>query len=68
VETVVCALALQRQVIPPTTNLENPDAECDLDYVVGGPRAYPLQRILNINIGFGGKNSCLVLARAPELR
>jgi 3-oxoacyl-[acyl-carrier-protein] synthase II len=68
VETIVCALALQRQVIPPTTNLEHPDAECDLDYVVGGPRAYPLERVLNINIGFGGKNSCLVLARPPESR
>jgi 3-oxoacyl-[acyl-carrier-protein] synthase II len=62
-ETAVCALALQRQIIPLTLNLREPDERCDLDYVPGRSRPYPLRLAMNLNSGFGGKNSCLVLAR-----
>jgi 3-oxoacyl-[acyl-carrier-protein] synthase II len=61
VETVICALALHRQMIPPTINLTEPAEDCDLDYVPGMARPYPLKAAMNLNSGFGGKNSCLIL-------
>jgi 3-oxoacyl-[acyl-carrier-protein] synthase II len=61
VETLVCALALDRQVIPPTINLTEPAEDCDLDYVPDKARAYPLKAAMNVNSGFAGKNSCLIL-------
>jgi 3-oxoacyl-[acyl-carrier-protein] synthase II len=63
VEAVVCALAIHHQQIPMTANLRCPDPECDLDYVSKTWRAYPLNVALNLNSGFGGKNSCMVLRR-----
>lgn len=62
-ETLVCALALHHSQIPTTPNLQDPDPECDLDYVARGPRRYPIRVALNLNSGFGGKNSCLALRR-----
>lgn len=61
IETIVCALALLRQQIPMTLNHSNPGKECDLDYVAGQSRNYPVRAALNLNAGFGGKHSCLVL-------
>ena len=60
-ETVVCALALARQTIPLTLNFDQPAPDCDLDYVGGKSRPYPIKTALNLNVGFGGKNSCLVM-------
>lgn len=60
-ETVVCALALDRQTIPLTLNFNQPAPDCDLDYVGGASRPYPIKIALNLNVGFGGKNSCLVM-------
>ncbi len=62
-ETVICALALQHQLIPPTLNLREPHEECDLDYVPDVARPYPVRSALNLSSGFGGKSSCLLLAR-----
>jgi 3-oxoacyl-[acyl-carrier-protein] synthase II len=59
-ESVVCALALQRQEIPGTINLTEPAEGCDLDYVPGRSRPYPIKVAANLNSGFGGKNSCLI--------
>lgn len=53
--------AMQEGIIPPTLNLENPDAECDLDYVPRTPRKSPVRYALANCIGFGSKNSALVL-------
>jgi 3-oxoacyl-[acyl-carrier-protein] synthase II len=61
IETVVTALSIYHQVIPMTLNLAQPAYGCDLDYVIGKSRPYPVQVALNTNVGFGGKNSCLVL-------
>jgi 3-oxoacyl-[acyl-carrier-protein] synthase II len=61
VETVVCALALKHQEMPPTINLNDPAEGCDLDYVPNRSRPYPLNVAVNLNAGFGGKNACLVL-------
>jgi 3-oxoacyl-[acyl-carrier-protein] synthase II len=62
-ETAICALSLYHQVIPATINLSDPDDGCDLDYVPNRSRPYPLKIALNLNSGFGGKNSCLALGR-----
>lgn len=65
-ETVICALALHHGVIPPTINWSEAAEECDLDYVPGRARVYPLRHVMNLNSGFGGKNSCLILGRRPN--
>jgi len=63
VEFIVCVLALQNQVVPPTINIENQDPECDLDYVASGARPLAVNRILTNSFGFGGHNACLVLRK-----
>ena len=50
-------------MVPPTINLENPDPECDLDYVADGAREGHVGVALSNSIGFGGANACLVLRR-----
>ena len=66
VESVATALALHHREIPPTANHVEPADECDLDYVAGAARPYPIRVALNLSIGFGGKNSCLVFKEAPR--
>jgi 3-oxoacyl-[acyl-carrier-protein] synthase II len=68
IETVICALAIFHAGIPVTPNLVEADPECDLDYVKGKFRPYPLDVVLNLNSGFGGKNSCMVLRRYSPQR
>ena len=63
IEAVVCALAVHSDRIPPTLNLEEPDPECDLDYVLDGQRLLPVEAALNNAYGFGGCNSSLVLKK-----
>jgi 3-oxoacyl-[acyl-carrier-protein] synthase II len=63
IETLVCALAVKHGEIPPTINLAEPDEGCDLDYVAGEARAYPIKAAVNLNAGFGGRYACLVLKR-----
>ncbi|HYV42484.1 MAG TPA: beta-ketoacyl-ACP synthase II [Thermoanaerobaculia bacterium] len=62
-ETAICALAVENQVMPPTTNYETPDPECDLDYVPNVPRSAPIRYALSNSFGFGGTNACLVFKR-----
>jgi 3-oxoacyl-[acyl-carrier-protein] synthase II len=62
-ETAICALAVHDQVMPPTINYENPDPECDLDYVPNEARRGPIRYALSNSFGFGGTNGCLVLKR-----
>jgi 3-oxoacyl-[acyl-carrier-protein] synthase II len=61
VEFVVCAMALQQQVAPPTINLENQDPECGLDFIPNEARQMKIRRVLKNSFGFGGHNACLVL-------
>jgi 3-oxoacyl-[acyl-carrier-protein] synthase II len=63
VETAICALSLFHEIIPATINFTEPAEGCDLDYVPNVSRPYPLKIALNLNSGFGGKNTCLVLGR-----
>ena len=62
-ETVITALAVHHQTMPLTLNLEDPADGCDLDYVQGRSRPYPIRHAMNLSSGFGGKNSCLILGR-----
>ncbi len=63
IETIVCALAVLHDVVPPTMHLEAPDPECDLDYVPNQARVYPVRLALNNAYGFGGNNSALALRK-----
>jgi len=65
VEGAVCALAIHHGLLPLNANLAEPDPECDLDFVVGRPRARRIRLALSNSFGFGGSNSCLVF-RNPE--
>jgi 3-oxoacyl-[acyl-carrier-protein] synthase II len=60
VEMAVCVKVLQNQIVPPTINLENPDPECDLDYVPNTARECRVDAIINNSFGFGGHNACAV--------
>ena len=63
VEFAITTLALDRGVIPPTINLDEPDAPNDLDYVPHEPREVPIKVALTNSFGFGGTNACLVVGR-----
>jgi 3-oxoacyl-[acyl-carrier-protein] synthase II len=59
VESAVCALSIKHGVVPPTINLDNPDPECDLDYVPNVARERNVRVALNNSFGFGGHNATL---------
>lgn len=61
VEAGITALALRDGVIPPTINLENPDPDCDLDYVPDSARKKKVRAALSNSLGFGGINAAIVL-------
>ena len=58
-----CIKAIQEEKAPPTINLEQPDPECDLDYVPNEPRNLPIRFAMKNSFGFGGHNACLVFGR-----
>lgn len=63
IEAISCLLAIRDKVIPPTINYDNPDPECDLDYVPNEARSAPLVHTLSNSFGFGGQNISLVVSR-----
>ena len=63
VESVFTVLALHHQTVPPTLNLDNPDAECDLDYCAHTARDLRIDIAVKNNFGFGGTNGTLVFRR-----
>jgi 3-oxoacyl-[acyl-carrier-protein] synthase II len=63
VEAVISVLALDRGILPPTINLENPDPECDLDYIPHTARKVQVDVAMSNSFGFGGTNACLVFKR-----
>jgi 3-oxoacyl-[acyl-carrier-protein] synthase II len=63
VESVFSVLTIARGVIPGTINLDEPDPECDLDYVAGGPREQQVDCVLCNSFGFGGTNASILYKR-----
>ena len=63
VEAVFSILAIRDQVAPPTINLENPDPECDLDYVPNEAREMKIDAALSNSFGFGGTNGSLLFTK-----
>ncbi len=63
-EAALCTVALGEGIMPPTINLDDPDDECDLDYVPNAARPADLDVVLSNSFGFGGHNSVIVLTRA----
>lgn len=62
-EIAACALAMEYGVVPPTANLDEPDPECDLDYVPHEAREQAVDTVLSVGSGFGGFQSAMVLSR-----
>ncbi len=65
-ESVMCLMAIHEGIIPPTINYEQPDPECDLDYVPNVARQVPVNVALNNTFGFGGHNASLIFKRHTE--
>ena len=66
IEAVFSVLSIRDQVCPPTINYENPDPECDLDYVPNTARNHAINVVMSNAFGFGGTNSALVFRRFKE--
>lgn len=60
IEACACVMALREQRVPPTTNYQTPDEECDLDYVANVARDVNLKHVMNNAYAFGGNNACVI--------
>ncbi len=65
-EAGITALVLRDQIIPPTINLDNPDPECDLDYVPHTARKASITYAMSNSFGFGGTNACLLFKKLED--
>ena len=63
IEAIASIFACGRDIVPPTINLENPDPECDLDYIPNVARQVEVNVALSNNFGFGGHNACLIFRK-----
>jgi len=66
VEAIISAMSLSEGIIPPTINLDNPDPECDLDYVPHTTRKKEIQTVMSNTFGFGGVNAVLIFRKFDE--
>jgi 3-oxoacyl-[acyl-carrier-protein] synthase II len=66
-EAGITALAVHHQIAPPTINLDDPDPECDLDYVPHQSRQMPIRYALSNSFGFGGTNAALLFKKYEEV-
>jgi 3-oxoacyl-[acyl-carrier-protein] synthase II len=66
VEAIFSILAIRDNFVPPTINLDEPDPECDLDYVPNVGRSARVDLAISTSFGFGGHNACLAFARADD--
>ena len=60
IELVICMKALAQAVLPPTINLQDPDPQCDLDYIPNQARETPIRTAMSNSFGFGGHNASVV--------
>jgi len=60
IESVACVKVLEQGIIPPTMNLDDPDPDCDLDYVPNQARELKARTVLSNNLGFGGQNASII--------
>jgi 3-oxoacyl-[acyl-carrier-protein] synthase II len=65
-EAVICVLAMNHGIVPPTLNLTHPDPECDLDYVPNKARRVEVRTAVSNSFGFGGHNSTLIFRKYSE--
>jgi 3-oxoacyl-(acyl-carrier-protein) synthase len=65
-EAIACTLVINHGIIPPTINYENPDPECDLDYIPNQAREHDVRITLSNSFGLGGQNACLILGRYDQ--
>ena len=63
IEAIIAALTITNGIIPPTINYQNPDPECDLDYVPNQARKAKVDCVISNSLGFGGHNVCLVMRK-----
>lgn len=63
VELIICTLAMQENILPPTINYETPEPDCDLDYVPNQARSEEIHTALSINQGLGGQCTCLIIRK-----
>lgn len=63
VEAVISVLSIYNDIVPPTINLDTPDAECDLDYIPHKSRKMTVNYALSNSFGFGGTNACLLFKK-----
>ncbi|NIR48627.1 beta-ketoacyl-ACP synthase II [candidate division KSB1 bacterium] len=66
IELIACALALEHNVLPPTINYEEPDPQCDLDYIPNVAREASVNIALSNSFGFGGNNSTIILKKVSS--
>jgi len=66
VEAVIAVRSIADGVVPPTINLENPDPDCDLDYVPNEKRVMEVNAAMSTNLGFGGHNAALIFKKYVE--
>jgi 3-oxoacyl-(acyl-carrier-protein) synthase len=62
-ESAIAAMAVSTGIMPPTINYENPDPDCDLDYVPNKARQGELTHVLSNSFGFGGTNATLIFSK-----
>jgi 3-oxoacyl-[acyl-carrier-protein] synthase II len=66
VELITSITAMRRGVLPPTINYENPDPQCDLDYIPNVAREKRVRHVLSNSFGFGGQNVSLVASQFAD--
>jgi len=66
VEALICAKAIEEQLVPPTLNYKVPDEECDLDIVPNELRNANLNVVMSNSLGFGGHNASIILKKYEE--
>lgn len=66
IEAIISVLAIRDQFFPPTINLEEPDPECDLDYVPNKGISGPIDAVMSNSLGFGGHNGILIMKKLAE--